>query len=77
MISDYDLIEAKTVIRMLQTALDRANARIRELETTCATMAERMADANERADLAEMHLDAMATPHDRAGPTQSHADISP
>jgi hypothetical protein len=59
------------LVATLQAALSRAHERIRELEATSAAMAERMADANERADLAEMQVYALAVARERAGAAQS------
>ena len=68
-----DFTEARATIRTLQTALDRAQTRIRELEPTSAAMAERMAAANERADLAEIYLYGV----EHAGATPPESGHSP
>lgn len=47
-LSDYDLIEARYTISKLQTALDRATARVRELQTTVGALNERMAIGDEQ-----------------------------
>lgn len=46
--SDYDLIEARYTISKLQTALDRATAQVRELQTTIGALNERLAIGNEQ-----------------------------
>ena len=46
--SDYDLIEARYTISTLQTALDRATAHVRELQTTVGALNARVAIGNEQ-----------------------------
>jgi hypothetical protein len=46
--SDYDLIEARHTISTLQAALDRATARVRELQTIMGALNERIAIGNEQ-----------------------------
>ena len=48
--SDYDLIEARYTISTLQTALDRATAQVRELQTTIGAMNKRLAVRNEQVE---------------------------
>jgi len=49
-----------SILRAAQAALDLAQQRIRDLETANATMAGRLAAANERADRLELALAATA-----------------
>jgi 2'-5' RNA ligase len=51
-----DCIEARATIGTLQAALDRTNARIRELDLVHATLNARLAAANDRADALESAL---------------------
>jgi len=46
--SDYDLIEARYTISTLQTSLDRATARVRELQATIGVLNERVASGTEQ-----------------------------
>lgn len=46
--ADHELIEARYTISTLQTALDRATARVRELQTTVGALNERVAIGNEQ-----------------------------
>ena len=46
--SDYDLIEARATISTLQTALDRATARVRKLQETVGALNERVTIGNEQ-----------------------------
>ena len=78
---DIDLIEARAVIATLQSALDHAQVRIRELEHVAAVANDRMAEATERADAnelraltLELHARAM---QDAAGAMQPNRDVSP
>ena len=45
--SDYDLIEARFTISALQTELDRATARVNELQATLGAMNKRLAVGHE------------------------------
>jgi hypothetical protein len=49
-----ELVDLRGTVHTLQTALDRAHQRVRDLESAAATMAERYAQAVERADAIEL-----------------------
>ena len=53
---DPDFVEARCTISSLQTALDRATARVRELETMNAALNLRLTTANDRHDELESTL---------------------
>jgi hypothetical protein len=53
---DPDFVEARCTISILQTALDRATARLRELETINAALNVRLNMANDRHDELESTL---------------------
>ena len=56
LLTDPDLVEARMTIAALQTALDAANARVREAEARVGQLNLRLAAANERADELEHAL---------------------
>jgi hypothetical protein len=47
---------APATVAKLQTALDLADLRVKELETICEALNERLAESNDRADAAELVL---------------------
>jgi hypothetical protein len=67
---DPDLIEARATIAALQTALDKAHVRIRELEVANAAVNARLFAANDRADELELALWRLQAVH-------ADADLSP
>ncbi len=76
---DVHLIEARTVIATLQSALDRAQARIRELEHVAAVADDRAPAATERGDACEiraltLELQARAM-HETAGDARAIRDV--
>jgi ABC-type transporter Mla subunit MlaD len=54
--SDYDLTEARLIISTLQTSLDRATARVGELQTTVSTLTDRVAAGNEQIENLSLDL---------------------
>jgi hypothetical protein len=54
--SDDDLSEARLVIATLQTSLDRATARVRELQTMVGTLTDRVAAGNEEIENLSLDL---------------------
>lgn len=54
--SDYDLIEARFTISTLQTELDRATARVHELQTMVGALNDRVAIGNEAIEDLELDL---------------------
>jgi len=76
-IDNPDLIEARAVIAALQTALDRAQARIREAERTIGELNLRLTVQTERVDDAEFKLMVMlASAPARLDATLPLADIT-
>jgi len=55
--SDYDLTEARLIISTLQTSLDRATARVGELQTMVSTLTNRVAAGNE--EIGNLSLDLL------------------
>ena len=71
--SDYDLIEARHTISRLQTALDRATARVRELQTTVGALNERVAIGDERIENLAIDLSMERLRGEIADAADSHA----
>jgi len=77
---DYDALEACALVADLQSALDRAQVRIRELAAALAVSSRRLIEAIERADACEARalmaeLEARAA-REAAGASQAGADVS-
>jgi hypothetical protein len=54
--SDHDLTEARLIISTLQTSLDRATARVGELQTMVSTLTDRVAAGNEQIENLSLDL---------------------